>query len=383
MNKLISTENSNVLFERVVSILEQARSNVVRTVNSQMVIAYWMIGREIVDEEQQGASRAEYGKRLIEDLSSRLTKRYKKGFSTTNLRYFRQFYLAYANRPPKIRHPSGGELPLNQKRHPKGGESAEGFHPALGWSHYRALMRVEDQQVRFFYEIEAVKNHWNKDQLERQINSLLFERLLKSRDKEGLLQLTKDGQHPDKPMDVIKDPYVLEFLDLPESPRLMESDLEQALIDHLQAFLLELGSGFAFVGRQKRLTLDGDHFYPDLVFYHVKLKCYVIVDLKVGKLDHGDLGQMQMYVHYYDRDICTSEENPTIGLILCTDKNDAVVKYVLDEKHEYIFASRYKLELPSEQELRRELEQERRLLERKGAGLMRDGKQVKYPSNRE
>ena len=158
MNKLISTENSNVLFERVVSILEQARSNVVRTVNSQMVIAYWMIGREIVDEEQQGASRAEYGKRLIEDLSSRLTKRYKKGFSTTNLRYFRQFYLAYANRPPEIRHPSGGELPLNQKRHPKGGESAEGFHPALGWSHYRALMRVEDQQVRFFYEIEAVKN---------------------------------------------------------------------------------------------------------------------------------------------------------------------------------------------------------------------------------
>jgi predicted nuclease of restriction endonuclease-like (RecB) superfamily len=269
---------------------------------------------------------------------------------------------------------------LNHKRHPTGGESAEGFHPALGWSHYRALMRVENQQIRSFYEIEAAKNHWNKDELERQINSLLFERLLKSRDKAGLLQITKDGERPNKPMDVIKDPYVLEFLDLPESPRLVENDLEQALIDHLQAFLLELGSGFAFVGRQKRLTLDGDHFYPDLVFYHVKLKCYLIVDLKVGKLDHGDLGQMQMYVNYYDRDMCTSEDNPTIGLILCTDKNDAVVKYVLDEKNEYIFASRYKLELPSEQELRRELEQERRLLESKSASLVRDGEIGKVPN---
>lgn len=366
MNKVILTEDSNALFERVVSILEQARSNVARTVNSQMVIAYWLIGREIVEEEQQGEARAEYGKRLIEELSFRLTKRYKKGFSTTNLRYFRQFYLTYVNRSPEIRHPSGGELPMNQKRHPTGGESAEGFHPALGWSHYRALMRVEDQQARSFYEIEAAKNHWNKDQLERQINSLLFKRLLKSRDKEGVLQLANDGQSPERPADVIKDPYVLEFLDLPESHRLVESDLEDALISHLQTFLLELGSGFAFVGRQKRLTLDGDHFYPDLVFYHVKLKCYVIIDLKVGKLHHGDLGQMQMYVNYYDRDICISGDNPTIGLILCTDKNDAVVKYVLDEKHQHIFASRYKLELPSEQELRRELEHERRLLESKG-----------------
>ena len=241
MNNVISIENSNALFERVVSILEKARSNVVRTVNSQMVIAYWMIGREIVEEEQKGAARAEYGKRLIEELSFRLTELYKKGFSTTNLRYFRQFYLAYANRSPEIRHPSGGELPLDQKCHPMCGESAGGFHTALGWSHYRALMRVENQQARSFYEIEAAKNRWNKVQLERQINSLLFERLLKSRDKEGLLQLTKDGQRPNKPMDVIKDPYVLEFLGLPESPRLVESDLEQALIDHLQAFLLELG----------------------------------------------------------------------------------------------------------------------------------------------
>lgn len=363
MNKVISTENSIQLFERVVSILEQARSNVVRTVNTQMVIAYWLIGREIVVEEQHGEARAEYGKRLIEDLSFRLTKRYQKGFSTTNLRYFRQFYLAYTNRSPEIRHPSGGELPLDRKRHLTGGDSGEGFHPALGWSHYRALMRIEDKQIRSFYEIEAAKNRWNKVQLERQINSLLFERLLKSRDKEGVMQLATDGQRPEKPVDAIKDPYILEFLDLPESHQLVESNFEEALITHLQAFLLELGSGFAFVGRQKRLTLDGDHFYPDLVFYHIKLKCYVILDLKVGKLSHGDLGQMLMYVNYYDREVCSSDDNPTIGLILCTDKNDAVVKYVLDEKHQYIFASRYKLELPSEEELRRELEHERLLLE--------------------
>jgi predicted nuclease of restriction endonuclease-like (RecB) superfamily len=365
------------LFNRVVEILEQARTNVVRAVNSQMVISYWLIGREIVEEEQRGDARAEYGKQLIEDLSRQLTQRYGKGFSTTNLRYFRQFYLSYANRIPVIRHPSGGELPLNQKRRPIGGECAEGFHPQLGWSHYRALMRVENEQARSFYEIEATRNRWNKNQLERQINSLLFERLSKSRDKEGVLQLADEGQTIEKPVDAIKDPYVLEFLDLPETHRLVESDLEEALITHLQEFLLELGSGFAFVGRQTRLTLDGDHFYPDLVFYHIKLKCYIVIDLKVGKLTHSDLGQMQMYVHYYDREVCTPPDNPTIGLILCTDKNDAVVRYVLDEANRQIFASRYRLELPSEEELRRELERERRLLEEQESGFeVKEGRVV-------
>jgi hypothetical protein len=186
MNNVTSNENSNALFERVVSILEQARATVAHTVNSQMVIAYWMIGREIVEEEQQGEARAEYGKRLIEELSFRLTKRYKKGFSTTNLRYFRQFYLTYVNRSPKIRPLTGGELPMNKKSHPIGGESAEGFHPALGWSHYRALMRVEDQRARSFYEIEAAKNNWNKDQLERQINSQFYERSALSEDKAAI-----------------------------------------------------------------------------------------------------------------------------------------------------------------------------------------------------
>jgi len=234
-----------------------------------------------------------------------------------------------------------------------GTEFATGFHPDLSWSHYRALMRVENEEVRQFYEQEAARNHWNKRQLERQINTLLFERLLKSRDKDGVLQLASAGQATEHPIDIIKDPYALEFLGLPESHRLLESDLEAALTTHMQEFLLELGAGFAFVARQQRLTLDGDHFYADLVFYHVRLKCYVIIDLKTEKLTHGDIGQMQMYVHYFDREVCTREDNPTIGLILCTDKNDAVVEYVLDKGNERIFASRYKLELPPKEDLRR------------------------------
>ena len=232
-------------------------------------------------------------------------------------------------------------------------ESANGFHPDLSWSHYRALMRVENEEARQFYEQEAARNHWNKRQLERQINTLLFERLLKSRDKDGVLQLANEGQATEHPIDIIKDPYALEFLGLPESHRLLESDLEAALTTHMQEFLLESGAGFAFVARQQRLTLDADHFYADLVFYHVRLKCYVIIDLKTEKLTHGDIGQMQMYVHYFDREVCTQEDNPTIGLILCTDKNDAVVEYVLDKGNERIFASRYKLELPPKEDLRR------------------------------
>lgn len=357
-------KNGTALFDRVVAILEDARSQVSRTVNSAMVIAHWLIGREIVEEEQKGKQRAEYGRALIEDLSCRLTERYGKGFSTSSLWDFRRFYQTYSARCPRILHPSGGEFAPVRKLHPKGGElpekryptsseSGDGFHPSLSWSQYRALMRVDNEEARLFYEQEAVRSHWNKQQLERQIHTLLFERLLKSRDKDGVLQLANEGLRPTQPIDVIKDPYALEFLGLPESHRLVESDLETALTTHMQDFLLELGSGFAFVARQKRLTLDGDHFYADLVFYHTRLKCYVIVDLKVEKLTHGDLGQMQMYVHYFDREVCTPEDNPTIGLILCTDKNDAVVEYVLDKGKERIFASRYKLELPPKDDLRR------------------------------
>ena len=356
--------NDAAIFGRIVDILEEARTHVARTVNSAMVVAYWLIGREIVEEEQQGSKRADYGKALIEGLSERLSERYGRGYSAISLWNMRKFYQKYMDRTPAILSPMGkesGQLkilsPLGKESTPEqrsmGTEFATGFHPDLSWSHYRALMRVENEEARQFYEQEAARNNWNKRQLERQINTLLFERLLKSRDKDGVLQLANEGQATEHPIDIIKDPYTLEFLGLPESHRLLESDLEEALTSHMQEFLLELGSGFAFVARQKRLTLDGDHFYADLVFYHVRLKCYVIIDLKTEKLSHGEIGQMQMYVHYFDREVCTQKDNPTIGLILCTDKNDAVVEYVLDKGNERIFASRYKLELPPKEELRR------------------------------
>lgn len=232
------------------------------------------------------------------------------------------------------------------------------LHPGLSWTHYRLLVKVARPEVRNFYEIEAIRNGWSARQLERQIASLLFERLLKSRDRQGVLTLANEGQLPAHPKDAIKDPYVLEFLDLPASHRLVESQVEEALLNQLQAFLLELGGGFAFVGRQRRLTLDGDHFYPDLVFYHVKLKCYVVIDLKVGKLTHGDLGQMLLYVNYYDREVASKDDNPTIGLILCSEKNDAVARYVLADKNEQVFASRYQFVLPSVDQLRAEMQRE-------------------------
>jgi predicted nuclease of restriction endonuclease-like (RecB) superfamily len=233
------------------------------------------------------------------------------------------------------------------------------LHPNLSWTHYRTLLRVEKPDARAFYEIEATKNNWSARELERQINSLLFERLAMSRDKSGLMKLATKGHEIQKPADVFKDPVVIEFLGLPESSKLVESDLESALIGNLQAFLLEMGKGFAFVARQQRLTLDGDHFYIDLVFYHTILKCYVIIDLKTGKLTHQDLGQLQLYVNYYDRECRTKGDGPTLGLILCTDKNDTVVKYTLGtDQQKAIFASRYKLHLPTEAELRTEIRRE-------------------------
>jgi predicted nuclease of restriction endonuclease-like (RecB) superfamily len=322
-----------------------------------MVKAYWHIGREIVEDEQSGELRAEYGERLIIDLSKRLSARYGSGFSTTNLKYCRQFYLTYRNRMPRI-----GHTPAESVHTEKSHAARDHFSPDLSWTHYRILMRVESEHARSFYEIEAIRSRWSSRELERQINSLLFERLASSRDRQGVMELAAKGQQVAKPTDIIKDPYVLEFLGLPESHRLVESDLEEALVTHLRDFLLELGRGFAFVARQHRLTLEGDHFYVDLVFYHIQLKCYVLIDLKVGKLNHADLGQMQLYVNYCDREVGSDTDNPTIGIILCTDKNDAVVRYTLGEGNEQIFASRYKLYLPDEAELAAEIRREVELL---------------------
>ena len=237
------------------------------------------------------------------------------------------------------------------------------LHSDLSWTHYRTLLRVDKREARAFYEIEAIQNNWAARELERQINSLLYERLALSKDKKGLMKLATKGHEVQHPADVFKDPMVMEFLGLPASPKLVESDLEQALINNLRTFLLELGKGFAFVSRQERITLDGDHFYIDLVFYHTLLKCYVLIDLKVGKLTHQDLGQLQLYVNYFDRKRRTKGDNPTLGLILCTDKNDAVVRYTLGpDQQKKIFASRYKLHLPTVAELQAELRREVRQL---------------------
>jgi predicted nuclease of restriction endonuclease-like (RecB) superfamily len=347
------------IYERIRGILESAKVRVARTVNTTQVMANWLIGQEIVEEEQRGRKRAEYGRQLVAELSKRLTSGLGKGYSVTNLEHFRDFYITYPELlAERIPHAARGELMLSHISDDQSW-SPGWLHSNLSWTHYRILLRVNSRDARAFYEIEAIKNNWSARELERQINSLLFERLAKSKDKAGVMKLATKGQEVATPSDVFKDPVVIEFLGLPESHRLVESDLEQALINNLQAFLLELGKGFAFVSRQERITLDGDHFYIDLVFYHTVLKCYVLIDLKVGKLTHGDLGQMQLYVNYFDQERRTEGDNVTLGLILCTDKNEAVVKYLLGpDQSEKIFASRYKLHLPTEAELATELQRE-------------------------
>lgn len=365
------------IFDRVVSILEQARGNVVHSVNSSMVSSYWLIGQEIVQEIQSGDERAEYGKQIIEELSSRLNKKYKKGFSTTNLWYFRQFYLAFETRSP-IPHPAGGELQESKKLHHLGGESLSmemdnpdsqvlmvGFNPQLTWSHYRALMRVKNQKAMDFYEKEAVECGWSKSQLERQIQTSFYERIIANHGEQGLLPERRErlaGESP-IPVDILKSPMILEFLDLPDDPSLHENRLEEAIIGNLQLFLLEMGKGFSFVARQKNIIFDDDNFYIDLVFYNFILKCFVLIDLKIGKLTHKDVGQMDGYVRLFEDRYKIEGDNPTIGLILCSDKSEAVARYSVLNESKQIFASKYLKFLPSEEELKLEIEKERKLIE--------------------
>jgi predicted nuclease of restriction endonuclease-like (RecB) superfamily len=344
------------LHDRIREIIESARAGAARSVNTAQVVSNWLIGREIVEEEQKGRARADYGKKLIEELSRKMAKSFGSGYSTQNLFYMVQLYRTYSGllSSGEILHAVRGELPMaeigSEKPilHALRGKSWEPglLHPNLSWTHYRMLLKAEEAGKRAFYEIEAIKSGWSARELERQMASLLYERLAK-------------GHEVQVPADVFKDPVVIEFVGLPESPKLVESKLEEALIGNLQAFLLEMGKGFAFVSRQERLTLDGDHFYIDLVFYHAVLKCYVLIELKTGKLTHQDLGQLQLYVNYFDRERRSEGDNPTLGLILCADKNDAVVRYTLGpDQRKTIFASRYKLHLPSEAELRAELRRE-------------------------
>ncbi|MBP8810874.1 MAG: DUF1016 family protein [Kofleriaceae bacterium] len=354
------------LYGRIAQILEQARGQVARTVNTAMVHAYWHIGREIVEVEQAGSARAGYGEEVLERLSARLRATFGKGFGLRTLRSIRAFYLMFPNGSalPEIRQAllaeSGARvqpaLPVESPR--------ALFPSSLGWTHYLVLLRVQRPEARAFYEIEAARECWSTRQLERQIGALYFDRLARNRAPEEVLALARHGQEVATPADVLKEPFVLEFLDLPEHPSLRERDIEQAIIDRLEAFMLELGKGFCFVGRQKRLTVDGDHFYVDLVFYNRLLRCFVLVDLKLGKLTHQDLGQMQMYVNYFDRTQRAEHEHKTIGIVLCSEQNAAMVKITLPEDNQQLVAATYQMYLPTEAELEAELTRERIAAER-------------------
>lgn len=337
MNKVVDL----AFYEQIKEIMTAARQRVYTTANFAMVEAYWNIGKRIV-EKQGGEARAEYGANLIAELSRLMTADFGKGFTSANLKNMRQFYLTFPNR--------------------------YALRSELSWTHYRLLMRVESNQARQFYFEECLKSAWSTRQLERQINSFFYERLLSSQQKKEVAAEIHKLQPKNRPEDIIRDPYVLEFLGLEPNAAFYESEFEQALIDHLQKFLLELGRGFSFVSRQKRFTFDGRSFYIDLVFYNYILKCFVLIDLKLGDLTHQDIGQMQMYINYYTRELMIDGDHPQIGIILCADKNDAIVKYTLPEDNSQIFASKYKLYLPTEDELLHEIKREYQMLEYKISG---------------
>ncbi|WP_294223763.1 PDDEXK nuclease domain-containing protein [uncultured Chryseobacterium sp.] len=328
------------LLKNISALLENARNKVVVAVNQTIVLTYFEVGRMIVEDEQHGESRAEYGKAVLKDLSLHLTKRFGKGFSQRNLEQIRQFYLSYSI-PQTLSAESENINTIQQS-------SLNKFN--LSWSHYLKLMRIKDPNERSFYEIESDKNNWSLRELQRQYDSALYTRLSLSKNKEEILQFAEKGQIIEKPKDLIKDPYILEFLGLSEKPDYYENDLESELIDKLEHFLLELGNGFTFAGRQQRITFEEKHFYIDLVFYNRILKCFVLIDVKIGELRHQDIGQMQMYVNYYDREKRLEDENKTIGIILCQDKSEALVQYTLPENNEQIFASKYFTVLPSKED---------------------------------
>ena len=333
------------IYSEVIDLLKNAREKIIKTIDNTMTYTYYEIGRRIVEEEQNGEGRAEYGKQLLENLSSILTNEFGKGFSLTNLTQMRKFYLVYSKRP--ILQTVSEELEKNKYN----------VEFELSWSHYLFLMRLEDLEERNFYEIEAFKNNWSIRELKRQFDTGLYQRLRLSRDKNKVKELSSRGQIIETPSDLVKDPYVLEFLGLEESSIYTENELESRIINKLEHFLLELGTGFLFSGRQVRMSFDEKHFYVDLVFYNRLLKCFVLIDLKIGALKHQDIGQMQMYVNYYDRKIKSEEENKTIGIILCRDKSKAIVEMTLPEDNTQIFASKYQLILPSKEELKKIIEE--------------------------
>lgn len=328
------------LYGHIKQVIEEARNTVYRTANFAMVQAYWHIGKLIIEEEQSGKQRAEYGGELIKQLSKKLTSEYGKGFTATNLKYMRQFYSVF------------------EKSHALRGE--------LSWTHYRLLLKVDREDARAFYMQESIDCNWSTRTLERQVNSLYFERMVMTKQEgQALVKAEAESKKEEmKASDIIKDPYVLEFLNLKSITNFYEQELEQAIIDKLQEFLLELGKGFSFVARQYRLSAGtGKNFYADLVFYNYILKCFLVIDLKAGELTHQDIGQMDMYVRYFEDQVRQEDDNPTIGLILCTEKNKTVVKYSLLTESKQIFASKYKTYLPTEKQLKQEIAREREVIE--------------------
>ncbi|MGQ0557624.1 MAG: PDDEXK nuclease domain-containing protein [Nitrospiraceae bacterium] len=350
------------------NLILSARRAVVRSVDTLQVLTSFEIGRRIVEHEQQGAARAEYGKRVLGELAGRLTEKFGRGFSRSNLEYMRKLFLTYRDRLSGKSQMVSGKLQSEprEKSQTRSGESSpsepsvfrEGAHTAtlfrVSWSQYVFLLGIDDAGERAFYEIESARNGWTLPELKRQFNASLYERLALSRDKRGIRRLAHHGQIVGRPHDILKEPYVLEFLGLDEKAAYSETDLESAIIDKLEHFLLELGKGFLFEARQKRFTFDADHFFVDLVFYNRLLRCYVLIDLKIGKATHQDLGQMQMYVNYFDRYVKRANEQSTIGIILCKKKHDALVTITLP-KNANIHAREYRLYLPSKEELRRKL----------------------------
>lgn len=335
-DEIINENEINTLFNNIKELVEQSRNRVYKTVNTEMINLHWNIGKMIV-EKQKGNSRAKYGDLLIEGISKKLTEYFGKGFSKRNLERMRKFYMCY---------------PI-----------ATSIMSQLSWTHYLELIKIKEDDKRNFYMKECIESGWTVDELQRQRNSLLYERLALSKDKEKVLELSNKGNKLRQPKDIIKDPFVLEFLDIKENTDYLESDLEKNILEHLKEFLLELGKGFAFIGNQVRITIDTEHFYPDLVFYNRILKCFVIIDLKVGKVTHQDIGQMQMYVNYYDRDVKQKHENKTIGILLSTNKNETVVKYTLPEDNKTIFSSEFRLTIPSEKEFIDIIENEKKNME--------------------
>lgn len=327
-------------YHEVRCIVQSAKSQVYATVNTVMVEAYWLIGKRIVEEEQRGEERAKYGQALLKNLSIKLTNEFHRGFSVANLKNFRQFYLVFHN--------DGKGYALRSE---------------LSWTHYRALIRIKDSKARLWYMQEAIAQNWSARALDRQISVLYYERLLSSKEPAPVAEEAKEitDQLSVSNKDYLRDPYIFDFLNLPYQS-LLENNVEQSLIDNLQKFLLELGKGFAFVERQKRISTEDQDFYIDLVFYNFKLKCFLLIDLKIGKLVHQDVGQMDTYVRIFDQHLKEANDNPTIGLILCSEKSEAVAKYSVLADNQQLFASKYLPFLPTEEELRKELERERRLL---------------------